>query len=175
MDAVARALLDRIDIKRQDIFLSLCGHEIFSGLTRDSVSTAGESLCRIVEQADFLIVASPVYRASYTGLLKHLFDIIDKDAMRGRGAILVATGGTPMHGLVMEHQFRPLMGFFRIQVAPTTVYALETDFTDQQSISSASLKERVMRAADEAAWGLGNHPAPRPDVAVLSIQQKRTK
>lgn len=149
-DAVAQAIVERISIERRDIPLSLFGHEILSGLTRDRISAAGEDVCRVVQHADLLIVASPVYRASYTGILKHLFDLVDKDVMRGRSAVLVATGGTPLHGLVMEHQFRPLMGFFGIHTAPTTVYGLEADFTGQYEVSSLYLKERLARAADEA-------------------------
>jgi FMN reductase len=150
VSSVAKAVQQRIAIERHDITMSASAPHIFSGLTRDGLSPAGERLCRLVEVADLLIVASPVYRASYTGILKHLFDLVDRDVMRGRKAIIVSTGGTPLHGLVMEHQFRPLMGFFGIQTVATALYGLEEDFSGGEVIGAA-LAHRVQRAADEAA------------------------
>lgn len=150
MNAAAAALQARLTLERRDIALSTAAPHLFSGLTRADLCAAGEDVCRTVEAADILVVGSPVYRASYTGILKHLFDLVDRDAMAGRKALLVATGGTPLHGLVLEHQFRPLMGFFGVQTIATSLFGLEGDFEDRRIVGGALL-ERVERAADEAA------------------------
>ena len=76
-----------------------------------------------IERADLLIVGTPVYRGSYTGAFKHVFDLVRHDRLRGTPVILTATGGSQMHGLVTEHQLRPLFGFFGALSLPTTVYA----------------------------------------------------
>jgi FMN reductase len=90
-----------------------------------------------------------VYRASYTGLFKHVFDLVHHEALIGTMVVLTATGGSPLHGLVMEHQLRPLFAFFRAHTVPSAVYATEADF-DRYELTSTAVRERVQRAADEA-------------------------
>jgi NAD(P)H-dependent FMN reductase len=91
-----------------------------------------------------------------TGVLKHIFDLVDRDALAGRVALLAATGGTPLHGLIGDHQLRPLLGFFRAVTVPTVVYATAPEVADPPS---DALQARINQAADEAAWLLS---APRP-------------
>ena len=69
----------------------------------------GKALIRALEAADLIVVGTPVYRASYTGALKHVFDLLHKDSLAGKPAVLAATGGSALHGLVTEHQLRPLL------------------------------------------------------------------
>jgi len=149
IDAVGDMIVASMEIDDASVTLADEAPELLCGLTRSQISRRGESLLCLIESADLLIVGSPVYRASYTGILKHLFDLIDNDALRGRRAILVASGGTPLHGLMLEHQLRPLMGFFGIMTVPTTLYALEGDIADGR-IVSPELSERIARASREA-------------------------
>jgi len=149
IDAVGDAITKVMPIDVFSISLAEVGHSVMCGLSRPEVSAKGESLLRLVESADVLVVGTPVYRAAYTGLLKHFFDLVDRDAMRDRKAILCATGGTPLHGLVIEHHLRPLMGFFAIQTVTTGLYGLSEDFANGQ-ISNLALQERIDRAAREA-------------------------
>jgi FMN reductase len=123
---------------------------IFSSLTRDQTSPASEAIVRSVETADVLIVATPVYRGSYTGALKHLFDLVSHQALVGKPVILAATGSSHLHGLVTEHQLRPLLSFFGALTVPAAVYASEADFAEY-TLTSAAVFERIDRAADEIA------------------------
>ncbi len=123
---------------------------IFSSLTRAQTSDVGEAIIRSVETADALVVATPVYRASYTGALKHLFDLVDYQALAGKPVILAATGNSNLHGLVTEHQLRPLLSFFGALTVPTAIYASEADFAEY-TLTSAAVFERIDRAADEIA------------------------
>jgi FMN reductase len=104
---------------------------------------------RIIELAD-AVVGTPVYRGSYTGALKHLFDLIHHDALAGTPVVLAATGGSALYGLVTEHQLRPLFGFFRALSLPTAVYATEADFSDGV-LTNPAILQRIDRAADEVA------------------------
>lgn len=149
IDAVGDAVARSTSIDTSTIALSEVGHSVMCGMSRPEVSAKGEALLRAVECADILVIGTPVYRAAYTGVLKHFFDLVDRDVMRGRIAVVCATGGTAMHGLVIEHNLRPLMGFFAIQTVTTGLYGLSEDFADGQ-IASAALQERVERAAREA-------------------------
>lgn len=107
-----------------------------------------EELARI-ESADLLVVASPVYRASYTGLFKHLFDFVEQYALVGTPVLLAATGGSERHGLMIEHQLRPLFGFFQSLTLPNGIYASDADFTDYR-ISNDELHERIETAVARA-------------------------
>ena len=95
--------------------------------------------------ADALVVGSPVYKGSYTGLFKHLFDLIEPAALAGKPVLLTATGGGEKHALVVEHQLRPLFGFFEAATVPTGIYASAADFAEGQPTAPALLA-RIDRA-----------------------------
>lgn len=98
--------------------------------------------------ADALIVASPVYKASYSGLFKHFIDLLDPAALAGKPVLLAATGGGHRHALVIEHQLRPVFGFFEAHTLATGVYAAASDFAGdgQGDGLSPELSQRVDRA-----------------------------
>jgi FMN reductase len=156
--AAAVALDARLDADSRVIELADAAPLLFAALTRAEAPPPAEAILRAVETADILVVATPVYRASYTGALKHLFDLVRFDALAGRPVILAATGGSPQHGLVTEHQLRPLLSFFGALTVPTAIYATEADF-DGFALTSPSVLARIDRAADEAARLVAAHPA----------------
>lgn len=78
--------------------------------------------------ADAYIVGTPMYRGTYTGILKNVFDLIPNDAMHGKPVGLVATGGSDHHYLALEHELKPLLGFFLAFVLPGVVYANNKDY-----------------------------------------------
>ncbi|MBA4004307.1 MAG: FMN reductase, partial [Delftia sp.] len=79
---------------------------------------------------------------SLPGLLKHLFDLIDLDALQGTPVLLAATGGSPRHALILDHQLRPLFGFFSALTLPIGVYSTPEDIQDGQ-VHSESLRQRI--------------------------------
>ena len=85
------------------------GPDIGASLSREGASDRVDRILSAIERADVLVAASPVYKASYTGLFKHLFDLLDPKALEGRHVLLAATGGSDRHALVIEHQLRPLL------------------------------------------------------------------
>jgi FMN reductase len=115
---------------------------------RDLDAQAQEILSQILA-ADVLVVGSPTYKGSYTGLFKHFFDLIDPSALRGKPVLLTATGGGERHALVVEHQLRPLFGFFEAFTLPTAVYATDKDFTDGV-LQSEPILRRAAQAVAEA-------------------------
>ena len=102
-----------------------------------------------VEQADILVVATPVYRGSYTGLFKHFFDFIDQDALVDKPVLLAATGGSERHALMIDHQLRPLFSFFQARTLPLGVYATDKDFTDYR-LQDEALIQRATLAVQRA-------------------------
>jgi len=102
-----------------------------------------------VTGADGLIVVTPVFSASYSGLFKSFFDVLDKDALAGKPVLIAATGGTARHSLVLEHALRPLFSYLRAVTVPTAVFAATDDF------AGTDLDARVSRAAGELAALVG--------------------
>lgn len=107
--------------------------EFCDGRNPDQYNAATRDALALVAAADAYLIASPVYRASYTGALKNFFDLVPNDPqgadpLRGKAVGLLATGGSDHHYLVIEHQLRPLFGFFGAQTLGRAVYASSKDF-----------------------------------------------
>jgi FMN reductase len=159
-DAVVSAVQARREIEFVAVDLAEIGREV-AGLTAASEADRNLSaLFSAVTSADLLIVGSPIYKGGYTGLFKHFFDLIDPLDLAGTPVLLTATGGSLHYALALEHQFRPLFSFFRAHTLSTTVYAVETDFTNGK-LTSESVINRIEAAASEAVLVLNRHPQPR--------------
>ncbi|MDD5036301.1 MAG: FMN reductase [Methylococcaceae bacterium] len=102
-----------------------------------------------IASADILIAVTPVYKGSYTGLFKHLFDFLDPQALNETPVILGATGGGDKHALIIEHQLRPLFGFFGALTVPSGIYASEQNY-DGSRFSDPAILERIEAAARQA-------------------------
>ena len=114
-----------------------------------------------VTRADGLIAVTPIFTASYSGLFKSFFDVVDNTALRGKPVLIAATGGTPRHSLALEHAVRPLFAYLRAIVMPTGVYAASQDWGGE---GAAELSQRIDRAAAELADALSGRPAsPEPE------------
>ena len=101
-----------------------------------------------VTGADGLIAVTPTFSASYSGLFKTFFDVIDQDALAGRPVLVGATAGTARHSLVLDHALRPVFTYLRAVVVPTGVFAATEDFGGGES---DQLGRRVARAATDLA------------------------
>ncbi|MBJ3783479.1 NAD(P)H-dependent oxidoreductase [Devosia sediminis] len=117
------------------------------------LDAAGQSVLDKIISADALVVGSPVYKGSYTGLFKHVFDLIDPRDLAGKPVLLTATGGGDKHALVIEHHLRPLFGFFEAATL-AGIYAGGADFADGKP-SSPALLSRLDRAIDQFSPWLG--------------------
>jgi FMN reductase len=117
------------------------------------LDAAGREVLDTVVASDLLVVGSPTFKGSYTGLFKHFFDLVDPAALRGKPVLLTATGGGERHALMVEHQLRPLFAFFEALVLPTAVYATERDFRDGV-LEAEPIRKRGVQAIEEAAVAL---------------------
>ncbi len=84
-----------------------------------------------VRTASVLVVASPTYKASYTGLLKAFLDRYPGDGLRGVVAVPLLTIGAPDHSLAVEHTLRPLLVELGASV-PTRGIAFPTGRFDER-------------------------------------------
>ncbi|MFF2621599.1 CE1759 family FMN reductase [Oerskovia jenensis] len=117
-----------------------------------------ELALKTVEQADLLIVATPVFRGSYSGIFKSFFDLVDSLAMTDKPVLLAATGGTARHTLVIDQALRPLFAFMGDLIVPTGVFASKEDWTIEL-FPMPWLDERAERAVAQLVR-FADLPAP---------------
>lgn len=108
-----------------------------------------------VTGADALVVVTPVFQGSYSGLFKSFMDLVEAGTLRGVPVVLAATGGTERHSLVIEHALRPMFSYLGALTVPTGVYAATSDFGGE---GSAALADRIGRAARELADLVAGRP-----------------
>jgi FMN reductase len=125
------------------------GSDLGRALGRHQLSPVAERAVALVESAQILIAATPVYRGSYTGHFKHLFDLVDQNALIDTPVILAATGGSDKHCLIIEHQLRPLFGFLQSYTVPVGIYASHADF-ESGVVQSPLVLSRIATAARQA-------------------------
>lgn len=121
------------------------------------MDAASRKIVEAIEQADGLIIGCPVFQGSYPGLFKHVFDMVRPGALRNRPVLLTATGGGQRHSLVVEHQLRPLFGFFEAATISTAVYACADEIPVEGDLPEL-LCARISNATQQFAAYV-NHPA----------------
>ncbi|MBQ0997064.1 MULTISPECIES: FMN reductase [Streptomyces] len=159
-DRLAAATGRQADVDVEVVELRELAVEIAQNLTNGFPGRRLAAAIDAVTSADGLIVVTPVFSASYSGLFKSFFDVIDKDALTGMPVLIAATGGTARHSLVLDHALRPLFAHLRAVVVPTGVYAASEDW------GAEGLDGRIERAAGELAAlmrGLSATRRPAPD------------
>jgi len=90
-----------------------------------------------IEEATALVLATPVYRATFSGLLKVLLDQLPPQALLGKACILTATGGSAYHALVIDTGLRPLVASLDGWSVPSSLYATGEDFDADGNLSDA--------------------------------------
>jgi FMN reductase len=96
-----------------------------------------------IAAAAAVLIAAPVYRASFPGVLKNLLDIAPVEALQGKPVGIVAMGGSAHHYLAVDTQLRQVLGWFGALVAPTGVYLTGADFHDGALTSESARKDLV--------------------------------
>ncbi len=133
-------------IELRDLAVDIANH-LVSGFPSAGLREAIDA----VTEADGLIAVTPVFTASYSGLFKSFFDLIDPTALTGKPVVIAATGGTARHSLVLEHALRPLFAYLRAVTVPTSVYAASEDWGSSGDEYTEGLPSRIRRAGGELA------------------------
>lgn len=122
------------------------GHAVADALLTGFPSGTVRTALDDVAAADALIVVTPTFQGSYSGLFKSFVDLLEPQAVRGTPVLLAATGGSERHSLVIEHALRPLFAYLGALAVPTGVYAATSDFGGP---GAEPLTARIARAAAE--------------------------
>lgn len=158
------------EIQLHFIKLSEIGPLLGGAIYRNQLPQRVQDDLAAIEAADALIVGTPVYRASFTGLFKHLFDFVEQTALVDVPVLLAASGGSERHALVLEHQLRPLFSFFQAQTLPIGVYATDKDFNPDYQVQSEQLQSRITLAVARALPILQWAPAKGRRAAVIQAK-----
>ena len=162
-DRLAHAVAEQLKDAGDDVLVEVVelrplARDLADHLVTGFPSTDLESALSTVSRADALVAVTPVFSASYSGLFKSFFDVLEAGALRGKPTLVAATAGSARHSLVLEHAMRPLFSYLGAFVLPTAVFAATEDFGDT---SENRLDQRVARAAAELVALLqGSRPAP---------------
>ncbi|RKW69552.1 CE1759 family FMN reductase [Galactobacter caseinivorans] len=130
-------------IELRELAQELATTMVTGGLPTPAVAAARD----VLANADALVAVSPTFTASYSGLFKMFFDVLDPDTLRNVPTIVGATAGTARHSLVLDFAMRPLFTYLHALVVPTGVFAATEDFGG--GADGAGLAGRVRQAASE--------------------------
>jgi FMN reductase len=151
LDAVAARLAERdVPVERLAI-RELAAHALLLGeASHPSVQRAVEQ----VRRADVIVIATPVYKAAYSGVLKVFLDLLPQSALKGKTVLPLATGGSPHHMLALDYALRPVLQSLAARHILPGVYATDGQVTLQPEGAyqlQADLGQRLDDAVDTLA------------------------
>jgi FMN reductase len=156
-----------VQLGTQVIELRDLAHDLMNHLLTGFPPAALKQALDAVEAADAVIAVTPIFNASYSGLFKSFFDVLDKDALADKPVLIAATGGTARHSLALDHAIRPMFTYLRAVTVPTSVFAATDDWGGDESPDQ--LRGRINRAAAELAREVERRePATVPDPFALT-------
>lgn len=85
----------------------------------------------LIEQADALLIATPIYKAAYTGVLKAFLDLLPQKALAGKVILPIATGGTIAHLLAIDYTLKPVLSELGARNVLGGVYAVDKQIQKQ--------------------------------------------
>jgi len=104
----------------------LPARELLAGQPGDPVIAAA---IRQIERADAVVVATPIYKASYSGALKAFLDLLPQFALAGKVVLPLATGGTLAHVLALDYALRPVLVSLGAQHIVNGLFVLDKTLT----------------------------------------------
>jgi FMN reductase len=115
-----------------------------------------------LQRADLVLVATPIYKAAYSGLLKSFLDLLPPDALRGKTVLPLATGGSPAHMLALDYALKPVLGALGARDLLDGVFAADAQLPAHEAggfVPDAALLQRLDRALQPL---LACHAATEP-------------
>jgi FMN reductase len=121
-----------------------------------------ESISRVARAAA-IIVATPVYKAAYSGLLKAYLDLLPRDAFRGKVILPIGTAAIPAHGLALDYALKPLLSTLGASCVLDGVYALDqqVSWTPEKGLQlDPEIAYRIEEGVKWLAYRSGSRSAP---------------
>lgn len=112
----------------------------------------------LLEKANGVIIATPIYKAAYTGLLKSFLDLLPQKALLGKIVLPIATGGTIAHLLAIDYALKPLLTELGARHILGGVYAVDKQIQRQQDGSiqlDEEIEQRLQHSLDDFVKAVG--------------------
>jgi FMN reductase len=122
-------------------------------------SEASDAAVELAKASDLIVVASPTYKATYTGLLKAFLDRFPHQGLGGVTAIPLMLGASPVHSLATEHGLRPLLVELGASVPTRGLYVLDSEHDRPETYDAWFATAQQL---------LPTLPAPAPSLEVSS-------
>ncbi|HEY9024882.1 MAG TPA: NADPH-dependent FMN reductase [Burkholderiaceae bacterium] len=120
-----------------------------------------------VAAARVVVIATPIYKASFSGLLKSFLDLLPQDALRGKTVLALGTGGSAAHLLALDYALKPVLAALGARHILDSVYAVDAQFAPHAihgHVADDDTVRRIERALAEAPVALrataGDVPRP---------------
>ena len=127
-------------------------------------SAAVQQLQAVVASADGLVVGTPVYKASFTGALKVLLDLLPERALAHKVVLPLASGGSPAHLLAVDYALKPVLAALKAQEMLSGVFAMDKQIAypegDKPAQIDSELRERLDEALEQLTDALARRPKP---------------
>jgi FMN reductase len=134
----------------------------------------------LVEAADAIVIATPVYKASYTGILKAFLDLLAQDGLAGKLVLPLATGGSLSHMLALDYALRPVLATLAARQVLASIYATpdQLQWSEESGLSlDSAIEARVAIGVNDLASTLTilrqHRPAQPPQLLPQPLAQRR--
>ena len=147
---VGRLADDGIETTVETIELRDIAKDVMNNMLTGFPSPRLDAAIEAVTGADGLIAVTPIFTASYSGLFKSFFDVLDNQSLTDMPVLIGATAGTARHSLALDFALRPMFTYLHAVVMPTAVFAASEDWgSGDRRVNT--LPNRIDRAAGELA------------------------
>jgi FMN reductase len=162
---LAASLGKRPDIAAETITLAATRLEICDGRKLEDYDATTQRALATIGAADGVVLAAPVYRASFPGVLKNLLDLLPVEALRDKPVGIIAMGGSPHHYLAVDSHLRLVLGWFGALPLPNSAYLTGRDFTEGRLAAEGAIADiealgAALVALAAATKGLSFGPVP---------------
>jgi FMN reductase len=140
-------------------------------LRADAEEPAIRRACEQVAAARLVLISTPIYKASFSGLLKVFLDLLPPDALRGKTVLALGTGGSAAHLLALDYALRPVLAALGARHILDIVYAVDAQLSGPEAnafVVPRELEERIERALADAPYALRQPGSPPRALAVAA-------
>lgn len=110
-----------------------------------------------VEQAEAVVISTPVYKAAYSGVLKAFLDLLPQDGLAGKLVLPLATGGSQSHMLALDYALRPVLSALAARHVLSSIYATEAQiiWSPEKGLTlDPAIAERVTEGVEHLSANL---------------------
>lgn len=156
--ALARHLVDELVLEGHEVRLvDLRTLPADALLAADTSHPAIRDVVEAVIAADGVVVATPIYKAAYSGLLKVFLDLLPQRALQGKAVLPLATGGTIAHVLAIDYALRPVLVSLGAQHVTTGRFVLDQHIdptAEGHVVVDAEARSCIARTAESFRFAL---------------------